>query len=196
MSSWDEQWKSVGAEWNSSCGPSVEKKAIIKNDAGIGRPLALATKDRLVANGKAADLDAYDRIGGQELMVADDFDAVADNEEVYQILLGCRKADYADVMKDVKEAQITAWWDRAVDIIPASGGKGTAITRILAHYHLSKEEAMAFGDGNNDIEMLKAVGMGVAMQNASMELKVVADAICDDVAHDGIYLYCKEHGLI
>lgn len=59
MSSWDEQWKSVGAEWNSSCGPSVEKKAIIKNDAGIGRPLALATKDRLVANGKAADLDDY-----------------------------------------------------------------------------------------------------------------------------------------
>ena len=129
-------------------------------------------------------------------MVADDFDAVADNEEVYQILLGCRKADYADVMKDVKEARITAWWDRAVDIIPVSGGKGTAITRILAHYHLSKEEAMAFEDGNNDIEMLKAVGMGVAMQNASMELKVVADAICDDVAHDGIYLYCKEHGLI
>ncbi len=80
-----------------------------------------------MANGKDADLDAYDRIGGQELMVADDFDAVADNEEVYQILLGCRKADYADVMKDVKEAQITAWWDRAVDIIPASGGKGTAI---------------------------------------------------------------------
>lgn len=149
-----------------------------------------------MANGKDADLDAYDRIGGQELMVADDFDAVADNEEVYQILLGCRKADYADVMKVVKEARITAWWDRAVDIIPASGGKGTAITQILAHYHLSKEEAMAFGDGNNDIEMLKAVGMGVAMQNASMELKAEADAICDDVAHDGIYLYCKEHGLI
>lgn len=149
-----------------------------------------------MANGKDADLDAYDRIGGQELMVADDFDAVADNEEVYQILLGCRKADYADVMKDVKEARIAAWWDRAVDIIPASGGKGTAITRILAHYHLSKEEAMAFGNGNNDIEILKAVGMGVAMQNASMELKAVADAICDDVANDGIYLYCKEHGLI
>ena len=110
MSSWDEQWKSVGAEWYSSCGPSVDKKAIIKNAAGIGRPLALATKDRLVANGKDADLDAYDRIGGQELMVADDFDAVADNEEVYQILLGCRKADYADVMKDVKEERITAWW--------------------------------------------------------------------------------------
>ena len=149
-----------------------------------------------MANGKDADLDAYDRIGGQELMVADDFDAVADNEEVYQILLGCRKADYADVMKDVKEARIAAWWDRAVDIIPVSGGKGTAITQILAHYHLSKEEAMAFGNGNNDIEMLKAVGMGVAMQNASMELKAVADTICDDVAHDGIYLYCKEHGLI
>ena len=96
----------------------------------------------------------------------------------------------------MKETRITAWWDRAVDIIPVNSGKGTAIARVLDYYHLTKEEAMAFGDGNNDIEMLQAVGHGVAMQNASVELKSVADDICDDVANDGIYLYCKEHGLI
>lgn len=55
---------------------------------------------------------------------------------------------------------------------------------------------MAFGDGNNDIEMLRSVGTGVAMANASDDLKAVADEICKDVAEDGIYHYCLEKGLI
>ena len=55
---------------------------------------------------------------------------------------------------------------------------------------------MAFGDGNNDIEMLQAVGAGVAMENASPELKAVATEICGHVAEDGIYHYCLEHGFI
>ena len=48
----------------------------------------------------------------------------------------------------------------------------------------------------DDIEMLEAVGRGVAMKNASLELKSIADDICDDVANDGIYSYCKAIGLI
>ena len=55
---------------------------------------------------------------------------------------------------------------------------------------------MAFGDGNNDIEMLKAVGNGIAMANASDDLKAVADEICGDVSEDGIYHYCLEKRLI
>ena len=88
------------------------------------------------------------------------------------------------------------WWDRAVDIIPANGGKGIGIQKVLEYYHLDKSEALAFGDGNNDIEMLLSVGTGVAMGNASPQLKEVADEICKDVAEDGIYDYCLTHGLI
>ena len=57
-------------------------------------------------------------------------------------------------------------------------------------------EALAFGDGNNDIEMLQAVGTGVAMENGSDELKAVADDICGHVAEDGVYQYCVKYGLI
>ena len=42
---------------------------------------------------------------------------------------------------------------------------------MLRHYGFSKDEAIAFGDGHNDIEMLEAVGMGVAMGNAKDEVK-------------------------
>ena len=71
-----------------------------------------------------------------------------------------------------------------------------AIEKLLAHYGLDRAQAIAFGDGNNDIEMLQAVGTGVAMANASAQLKAVADDVCGDVAEDGIYHYCRAHGLI
>lgn len=64
------------------------------------------------------------------------------------------------------------------------------------YYHLKKEEALAFGDGTNDIEMLQAVGTGVAMDNATNDVKDIADDICGSVAEDGIYFYCKKYHLI
>lgn len=63
-------------------------------------------------------------------------------------------------------------------------------------YRLKPEEAIAFGDGSNDIEMLQTVGTGIAMDNASEELKKVADEVCGHAAQDGIYYYCLEHGLL
>ncbi len=57
-------------------------------------------------------------------------------------------------------------------------------------------EAMAFGDGKNDIEMLQTVGWGVAMENAAPEVKAAAKDVCGHVADDGIYTYCKEQLLI
>ena len=118
------------------------------------------------------------------------------NEKVYQLMAGSSLAEHPALMKDVSHARITFWWNRAVDIIPTDGGKGRGIEKMLEYYHFDKSQAMAFGDGNNDIEMLKSVGHGVAMANASDELKAIADDVCGDVAEDGIYYYCLEHGMI
>lgn len=43
-------------------------------------------------------------------------------------------AEYPAILKDVENAKIAAWWDRAVDIIPASGGKGIAVEKMLEFY--------------------------------------------------------------
>lgn len=178
---------------NPLCTEDVQ--TIIRNAAGISRPVSVATKDRLAANGADDDLEEYYAFAHQVLTVAEDFEPVC-REEIYQVMLGCRETDYPAILDGVQGAKITAWWDRAVDIIPAGGGKGMGIQKILDYYHLDRTEAMAFGDGNNDIEMLEAVGIGVAMENASPGLKAVADDICGHVAQDGVYHYCLEHGLI
>ena len=178
---------------NPICTEDVQR--IIRNAAGIGRPVSVATKDRLAANGYDEDLAEYYSFAHLELTVAEDFEKAA-QQEIYQVMLGCRETDYPAILDGVQAAKITAWWDRAVDIIPANGGKGMGIQKILDYYHLDRTEAMAFGDGNNDIEMLEAVGTGIAMENASPGLKAVADDICGHAAQDGVYHYCLEHGLI
>ena len=172
--------------------PESDVQTIIANATRIHRPVALATADRLAANGKDPDLVDYFAIAKARVEVAADFDQVAE-QEVYQIMMGCRKEDYDAVLQDVRHAKIAAWWDRAVDIIPADGGKGNAIERILERYGLSREDAIAFGDGDNDIEMMEAVSVGVAMANASKRLKAVADMCCPSVREDGISRFCEEH---
>lgn len=175
--------------------PAQDVKKIVENAASINRPVSLATKKRLAANGRDKDLIEYYSFVKLDVEVADDFESVMD-EEIYQIMMGCREEEYAQVMKDVHNARITAWWERAVDIIPVGSGKGMGVKKILEYYNLKEFEAIAFGDGNNDIELLQAVGHGVAMENASKQLKAIADDICGHVAEDGIYHYCIEHGLI
>jgi len=176
--------------------PTEDVKRVIKNASGIGRPVSAATKDRLLANGSDKDLEDYYAISKAELIVAADFDEVVNREAVYQLMLGCREKDYPALLEGADGAKIAAWWDRAADIIPAAGGKGRGIRKVLEHFRLDAADAAAFGDGNNDIEMFQAVGTGVAMENASEQLKAEADEVCGHVAEDGIYYYCLERGMI
>ena len=81
-----------------------------------------------------------------------------------------------------------------MDIIPANGGKGLGVKKVLDYVPFTKEEAIAFGD--SIIEMLQAVGTGIAMDNASQDVKAVADVICGSVREEEIYRYCKENHLI
>ena len=177
--------------------PTEDVKAIVENAAGIHRPVFLAGVEGGGANGCDKDLADYFAIAKSKVNILDNFtfEKLMD-KKVYQMMVGCYKEEYADILKDVDGARITAWWTRAADITPANGNKGVGVRKILDYYHLEKENAIAFGDGTNDIEMLEAVGTGVAMGNATDDVKAVADVICGHVAEDGIYHYCKEQGLI
>jgi hydroxymethylpyrimidine pyrophosphatase-like HAD family hydrolase len=57
---------------------------------------------------------------------------------------------------------------------------------LAEHLGLRREQTMAFGDGLNDITMIKSAGIGVAMSNAVDEVKRVADEITATNDEDGV----------
>lgn len=64
--------------------------------------------------------------------------------------------------------------------------KVIALRQVIEELNLSLSEAVAFGDDFNDIEMLKACGISVAVNNAIAEAKEAADYICDSNDNDGV----------
>ena len=70
--------------------------------------------------------------------------------------------------------------------------KATGIKMALEHFGIAVEDSYGFGDGTNDLAMIRACGTGVAMGNACDELKAEADLICGDVEEHGLELCLRE----
>ena len=141
-----------------------DKYQIISNLKQMNRAIAISNEHMIVTNGTDPDLEQYFAFGSEKLKIADNFDEIS-RTDIYQIMCSCKKDEHSQILSGAPHSQITAWWDKAVDIIPLNSGKGNAVAAVLRHYGFSKDEAIAFGDGHNDIEMLEAVGIGVAMGN-------------------------------
>ena len=75
------------------------------------------------------------------------------------------------------ECSITSWNETGIDIISKHGGKAKGLAKFMERYGLRPGETMAFGDGENDIEMLRVAGLGVAMGNAEAAVKAAADRV-------------------
>ena len=94
------------------------------------------------------------------------------------------------------ECAVTSWSDTGIDIIPKEGGKSAGIRKYLEEQGLDRSEVMAFGDGENDIEMIRFAGIGVAMGNAAESVKAAADYVTDTIDNDGIEKALRHFGLI
>lgn len=92
--------------------------------------------------------------------------------------------------------RITRWCDGAVDIISEGGGKVSGIQKYLEYLHIRQDEIMAFGDAENDVEMLRYAAIGIAMGNAKAEVKAIADYVTAAADDDGIEKALEHFGLI
>ena len=73
-----------------------------------------------------------------------------------------------------------------LEVIPRSINKGQGIYDICRVLEILPENVIAFGDAQNDIPMLQAAGMGVAMGNATADTKAAADYVTLSNNEDGI----------
>lgn len=76
--------------------------------------------------------------------------------------------------------------DTYLELSPATANKAMGCKALLNHLSLTAEQAIAFGDNYNDIEMLEMVTLGVAMDNAPMEVKNRAKRVAPANIDDGV----------
>ena len=73
-----------------------------------------------------------------------------------------------------------------VEILSPDINKGEALAFVAQQYGATLAETMAVGDAWNDVPLISAAGIGVAMGSGPPELFAKADAVVGDVAHDGV----------
>ena len=117
-------------------------------------------------------------------------------EKVYQILAFVPEHQKKLLDNLLDECAVTSWNDTGIDIIPKAGGKSAGIRKFLDEHGIDRTEIMAFGDGENDIEMLRFAGIGVAMGNAADSVKAAADYVTDTVDNNGREKALRHFGLI
>lgn len=88
----------------------------------------------------------------------------------------------------------THYSDAAVEITPGGVNKATGIARLCEYLSIRMDEVLAVGDNDNDLEMVRQAGVGVAVANAKSELKDLADYVCQNPGPDGVVeaieMYC------
>ena len=84
------------------------------------------------------------------------------------------------------ELSITASIRSNIEINDKNANKGRALTELCANLGIDPAQAMAFGDGSNDISMLRAAGVGVAMGNALEDVKQAANLVAPGNEEDGV----------
>lgn len=102
-------------------------------------------------------------------------------EDIYQAWLFFDESLDATLAPEIvacyPQFEIVRWHKNAVDVMPSGVNKWTGCQWVLTQTGFLAEQAIAFGDALNDIEMLQGVGLGVAMGNGHPELKAIANHI-------------------
>lgn len=116
------------------------------------------------------------------------------HQPIYQIVLITTKDK--ELVEEFPHATVTRSSPYSADVISKEQSKIRGIERLGAVFGFELSEVMAFGDSENDIEMLGGVGVAVAMGNAKPELKAIAHYITETNNRDGIAQALAHFGLV
>ncbi|WP_201307723.1 Cof-type HAD-IIB family hydrolase [Companilactobacillus farciminis] len=99
-------------------------------------------------------------------------------DKIYKIALAWPDQDVREkvdfLKKELPNLHITSSGFGGIDIIPNGVNKGTAISFLQNRFSLNNSQIVAFGDSDNDFELLKQVEKSYAMKNANSKIKSIA----------------------
>jgi hypothetical protein len=76
--------------------------------------------------------------------------------------------------------------ERWCEVLPPGVNKGSGVLRLLEHLGVPPADTLACGDAENDVEMLRLVGLGAAVANAQPDALAAADVIVASNVDDGV----------
>jgi Cof subfamily protein (haloacid dehalogenase superfamily) len=119
-------------------------------------------------------------------------------QNIYQLFLHCDMEEESTYINNIPELDFRRWSSgaRTCDVNLSCSNKAVGLTILLEQLGISPDEAVAFGDGLNDLEMISLVGMGVAMGSGREELKQIANMVTDSAEEDGVRHGLERLGLI
>ena len=122
-----------------------------------------------------------DEIIGNEIFQMTPFITVDEEKEILPLLPDCESG---------------RWFPAFTDVVSKGISKQKGIDEIIRHFGIALNETMAFGDGGNDIPMLRHTAISVAMGNATEEVQQSAGYVTASVDEDGIWKAMKHFEII
>lgn len=107
----------------------------------------------------------------------------------------CEEMEF-ELGKKFKNLNVVRSAPHLLEVMDKTVSKAEGIKILLNYYGASKDDAVAFGDNYNDIEMLKYIPRSVAMANAPDGVRKFARFVTDSNDDSGIYTYLKKIGVI
>ena len=109
-----------------------------------------------------------------------------EDDDVLNILVFCTDDMKEQFKLAFKELQLVEYID-SIEVRASAVDKATSVKKVMDSHAF--DTTYCFGDGVNDVDMLKEADVGVAMGNACDALKEVSDVVIGKVDEDGIYNY-------
>ena len=117
-------------------------------------------------------------------------------EDILQATSFFTEQEEKAIRPHIPDCEIARWHPAFTDITAKGNTKQKGIDEFCRHFGFRLEETMAFGDGGNDISMLRHAAIGIAMGQAKEEVKQSADYVTAPVDEDGIWKAMKHFEII
>lgn len=97
-----------------------------------------------------------------------------------------KRLDAKYELESLPFVEVSSSLERNLELNKKGGNKGNGLMALADYLGIQKEQVMACGDSDNDYSMIKAAGLGIAMENALEEIKKIADAVTLSNDQDGV----------
>lgn len=150
----------------------------------------VVTSNRLICQGdnKQATIEAKKN---SMSVSQEDIRQLGSEERIFKMVVAGEKGMLDKIGQQIpeglrKQYNVTRSEPNNLEFVSPHASKGYALMHLVDLLHVSIPETICVGDSENDLSMLKMAGTGIAMGNASEELRAIADYVTDDNNHDGL----------